>query len=116
MQKEEKNQAGKDSEKKEAPQTEQRLEPETEYTPPRFMELVLSVGAGALQALGVGLESTDEKTPPNLDLAKYSIDLLELLEDKTKGNLEDEEERFLKEMLHQLRLKYLEVANKTKEA
>ncbi len=87
----------------------------SEYNPPRFMELVLSVGAGALQALGIGIQAEDEKNEPNLILARYSIDLLELLEKKTQGNLEDEERKFLEQMLHQLRLKYLEVAKHAQE-
>jgi hypothetical protein len=116
VQEEETKETGMDPENKDTPHTGQQPESKPEYTPPRFMELVLSVGAGALQALGMGLESGGKESEPNLDLARYSIDLLELLEGKTKGNLEEEEERFLTEMLHQLRLKYLEVANKTKEA
>jgi len=88
-----------------------------EYKPPRFLELVLSVGAGALQALELGIPDKDgERKEPNLELARYSIDMLELLKEKTKGNLEAEEERFLEEMTHQLRLRYVEVANKSKEA
>ena len=51
-----------------------------------------------------------EKTEPNLELARYSIDMLELLAVKTEGNLEAEEKKFLEEIIHQLRLKYLEVA------
>jgi hypothetical protein len=88
-----------------------------EYQPPRFLELVLSVGAGALQALGLGIASeADEKEEPNLELARYSIDMIQLLKEKTKGNLEKEEERFLENMLHQLRLRYVEVAKQSKEA
>jgi len=91
-------------------------EQEKGYQPPHFLELVLSVAAGALQALDLGISDKEGETgKPNLVLARYSIDLLELLNEKTKGNLEEEEERFLKEMLHQLRLKYVEVTEKFNE-
>lgn len=83
-----------------------------EYKPPQFLDLVISVGAGALQVLV--FENKDEKDF-NMDLAKYSIDMLELLKEKTKGNLENQEERFLEETLHQLRMKYLEIARKPVE-
>lgn len=88
-----------------------------EYQPPRFLELVLSVGAGALQALGIGIPPKEgEKEEPNLELARYSIDMLELLKERTKGNLEEDEKRFLENMLHQLRLRYVEVTKQSKEA
>lgn len=96
---------------------EESIKDEKEYQPPRFLELVLSVGAGALQALGIGIPSKEgEKEEPNLELARYSIDMLVLLKEKTRGNLEQEEERFLENMLHQLRLRYVEVAKQSKEA
>lgn len=95
---------------------EQQGQKKEEYTPPRFVELVLSVGAGALQAMGLGIPDKEGKEPePNLELARYSIDLLDLLREKTRGNLNEEEGKFLEEMLHQLRLKYLETADKRTE-
>jgi len=92
-------------------------EQEKGYQAPRFLELVLSAAAGALQAFGLGIPDEDgKKEKPNLGLARYSIDMLELLELKTKGNLEAEEERFLQEMLHQLRLRYVEAVKQSKDA
>jgi hypothetical protein len=46
----------------------------------------------------------------NLGLAKRNIDLLDLLRDRTKGNLEDEEQKFLDGVLDQLKLAYLKKA------
>ena len=92
-------------------------EQEKGYQPPRFLELVLSVAAGALQVLELGVpDKKGKKEKPNLELARYSIDMLELLKLKTKGNLEAEEERFLQEMLHQLRLRYVEAVKQSKDA
>jgi len=46
-----------------------------------------------------------------LELAKRLIDILDLLGDRTKGNLESEEDKFLEEVLSQLKMTYLEKAN-----
>lgn len=84
---------------------------------PRFMDIVFSTSAGALQGLGLGITDKEgEKPKVNLELARYSIGMLELLKVKTDGNLDGEESKFLEEMLHSLRLKYLEIANQAKEA
>ena len=47
----------------------------------------------------------------NLGLAKRNIDLLDLLKDRTKGNLEPEEQQFLDGVLDQLKLAYLKKAD-----
>jgi hypothetical protein len=47
----------------------------------------------------------------SLDLAKRNIDLLDLLRDRTKGNLETEEQQFLDGVLDQLKLAYLKKAD-----
>ena len=43
----------------------------------------------------------------NLDLAKYSIDLLDLIKQKTEGNLTEEEEKFINGALYDLRMKFI---------
>jgi hypothetical protein len=103
--------------KETAPQAEpsqpsSTAKPDGEYKAPIFLDLVISVGAGALQVLV--FEAAD-KDGPNLDLARYSIDMLELLKAKAKGNLEKDEEKFLDETIHQLRMKYVEAAKKAGE-
>ncbi|MGC3998809.1 MAG: DUF1844 domain-containing protein [Anaeromyxobacter sp.] len=45
--------------------------------------------------------------PANLDLAKQTIDILDLLREKTRGNLSVEEERFMENLLTDLRLRYV---------
>ncbi len=50
-----------------------------------------------------------------LDMARFHIDLLEVVEQKTKGNLTDEESRLLSRALNELRLEYVEIAKAVKE-
>lgn len=76
-----------------------------------FVTFVLSLSAQALVHLGVAVPGGDA---PQLDLpmAKQTIDLLGLLETKTRGNLTGEEERILSQVLTDLRLRYVEAAKK----
>lgn len=86
---------------------------ETSKPPPAsFSSLVLMLGAGALQYLGVSPDPIEKRPVVNLTLAKHTIDTLEILHRKTKGNLEAEEARLLSDLLHELRLKYLRVQSR----
>ena len=67
------------------------------------------VGAMLMFAL-VSLERNEKGKGKNLDLAKRMIELLDLLKEKTKGNLKTEEEQFIDSSLHQLKLGYMEKA------
>jgi len=77
-----------------------------------FAALVSMLVTQALFALGVlavkGQE--DEKKEPDLEMAKYNIDMLETLEEKTKGNLSKEEEKVLSDTLNQVRMAYVKVS------
>jgi hypothetical protein len=72
-----------------------------------FATFVLSLGSSALVHLG---EAPDEagETRRNLPLAKQTIDLLAMIQVKTKGNLEDGEEQLLSALLYDLRIKYVD--------
>lgn len=78
-----------------------------------FGLLVLSFGNAALAGMGLVPDPTTKRQKPDLELAKHNIDLLCMLEDKTKGNLTSEESRLLAEVLYDLRVKYLEVARQS---
>jgi hypothetical protein len=61
--------------------------------------------AGAAEAAGA---PTPNVGPPNLALAKQTIDILAMLEAKTQGNLDDGEARLLSSVLYDLRVKYVD--------
>lgn len=89
---------------------------EYQLPPPSFTFLVLSLKAQAEVQLGLmplGLE--DEKAEPNLELARHAIDLLGVLQDKTKGNLALEEQRLLENSLTELRFRFVQVSAEQKD-
>ena len=73
----------------------------------RFDLFASGLAMEALIALGDMPHPTTRKQTANLPQAKYLIDLLGVLEEKTKGNLVAEEEKLLTDMLYQLRMRYL---------
>ena len=73
----------------------------------RFDLFVSGLAMEALIALGDMPHPTTRKQSANLPQAKYLIDLLGVLEEKTKNNLAAEEEKLLKDALYQLRMRYL---------
>jgi len=76
--------------------------------PADFVTLLLSLAASAQSALGISPNPRTGKVEVLLPEAKYSIDLLAVLQEKTKGNLSSEEEKFLEVLLYDLRLRYVE--------
>jgi hypothetical protein len=76
--------------------------------PADFSSLLLSVAAGAQVALGIAPHPASGKVEKNLLQAKYSIDLLGMLQEKTKGNLSSEEAQLLEALLYDLRMRYVE--------
>ena len=78
---------------------------------PRFLDLVQSLQMGAMIGLGM-IQGPDGKRPPvDLPAAKDAIDLLGILQEKTKGNLTKEEEEVLREGLYHLRMGYMAMIN-----
>jgi hypothetical protein len=75
-----------------------------------FAALISMLVTQALFALGVLQVEGQEGKEPDLELAKYSIDMLETIEEKTKGNLTEEEEKVLENTLSQVRMAYVKVA------
>jgi hypothetical protein len=76
--------------------------------PVDFGTFVLSLGSSALVHLGEIHHPETAEAKENLSLARQTIDLLAMLEVKTAGNLTPEEARFLRDLLADLRLKFVE--------
>lgn len=88
---------------------------EAEAAPPASFEyLVSGMATQALAAMGQIPDEEGKPYPASLEYARHYIDLLGILENKTKGNLSDHEQRFLQDALHQLRMLF--VAVKQEEA
>lgn len=98
--------------------TDSSIEPtegDTEdITPMSFGIFVLSLNTSALIHLGQGSAAPEGPSPTNLPLARQSIDILGLVEEKTRGNLTGEEERLLNEILFDLRMRYARAVGTTK--
>ncbi|HEY7371776.1 MAG TPA: DUF1844 domain-containing protein [Polyangia bacterium] len=77
-----------------------------------FHTFVLSLGSSALLHLGE-LEHPDVGAPQkDLPLAKHTIDILVMLEEKTRGNLTPAEEKLIGSLLYDLRLRFIEAQKK----
>jgi Domain of unknown function (DUF1844) len=76
--------------------------------PADFLFLVESLLVQAQIHLGLMFGEGDESPEPNLPLARHSIDMLAMLEEKTKGNLTGDEERLIGQILFDLRMRYVE--------
>jgi hypothetical protein len=76
-----------------------------------FATFILSLASSVLQHLGE-VPDLDGKTERDLPLAKQTIDLLALLQEKTKGNLDEPEDKLLCAVLYDLRIKYVDAGKK----
>ena len=86
-----------------------------EFVPPlEFSSIIILLYFPALVQLGLVEDPVSGERRENLVLAKRNIDLLDLLKDRTKGNLEPEEQSFLDGVLDQLKLAYLKSADLVK--
>ena len=75
-----------------------------------FASFVLSlVHTAAVHFGDVADPSTGERHAPNLQLAQQMIDILAMLEEKTRGNLSAEERQVLEQVLYELRMRYVQL-------
>jgi len=95
-----------------APKTE--AEKKEGYTLPEinFVTFILSMSASAMLHMGQVPNPETGKSEKNLPLAKQSINIIEMLKEKTKGNLDTEESKLLESVLYDLRMNYVQ-ASKT---
>jgi hypothetical protein len=81
--------------------------------PASFTFIVLSLRAQAEMQLGLMHFGEEEKPEPELAMARHTIDVMAVLLEKTKGNLEIEEQRLLENSLTELRFRFVQVSEET---
>ena len=106
---------GKDSPKTELPPKIDQVIKEEEERPRGidFSTFILSLGSSTLILLGVVEDPTKGEKMVNLPQAREMIDLLTILQEKTKGNLNKEEGILLDNLLFDLRMRYVEKKEKS---
>jgi hypothetical protein len=77
-----------------------------------FLSLIFTFQAAAMQQMGKIKNPLSDKIEKNLDQAQLSIDMLDMIENKTRGNLTDEENKLLKNVLQELKLNYVDEVSK----
>ena len=105
-----KEEAAKEKERL-AEQEQKEKKEEKESGPPgaaTFPELVNLLAMQAVISLGGFQGPGGERIPPNPAAAKHHIDLIEMLEKKTEGNVSEEESRMLTSVLYELRMQYVQ--------
>ena len=110
--KEEKEDQKQETKEKTEPRTSEReAKSETQERGPlpevNFQSLIFSLSSSALFHLGEIADPQTGQKQKDLPLAKHSIDTIALLKEKTRGNLEDEEQKFLDNILTDLRWRYV---------
>jgi hypothetical protein len=80
-----------------------------------FVQLVITFQAAAMQQMGKLQNPITQKVERNLELARSSIDMLEMLQDKTKNNLTENEKELLEHSLYELRMNYLDEVKKDQQ-
>jgi hypothetical protein len=78
---------------------------------PTFHEILNMIVMQASIGLGGYQSPEGQSVPPDLGAAKHYIDMLELLDKKTSGNLEEEEKKVLDQVIHELRMAFVQIAN-----
>lgn len=113
--------AAAEEEKAVAPEHEAKPAEEKTETPPpphkdfeiNFSTFVLSLASSIQINLGLIAHPMTKKAEVDLVSAKQTIDILGMMDEKTKGNLSKEEDQILKQILNELRIQYVEVSKKT---
>ena len=81
----------------------------TENVEATFSMLAMSMASSAVMAMGLSPDPSTGKTQADKHMARFNIDLLAMLKDKTKNNLTIEESDFLTQLLQDLQMKFLQI-------
>ena len=84
-----------------------------ELPPVNFSAFIISLSTQALMHLGEVIDPVTGKVEKDVDVAKQTIDIIGMLSEKSKGNLDETEEQLVREVLYNLRMKYVEAVRTT---
>jgi hypothetical protein len=87
--------------------SEQAMDSEANYPPVNFTNFVLSLSTSALFHFGDFPEMEGGTPQKNLPAAKQTIDILDMLNEKTKGNLDKNESSLIQGILYELKMRYV---------
>ncbi len=71
--------------------------------------LIMSIASSAVMAMGLSPDPQTGKTGKDKEMARFNIDLLLVLQQKTKGNLSNDETQFLENLISDLQIKYVSI-------
>lgn len=84
--------------------------------PPSFEFLVFSLKMEAEMRMGLINFGEDKDAKPNLPAARHAIDMLAMIQEKTKGNLTLEEQRLIENSLTELRFRFVQASQNSSSA
>ena len=73
-----------------------------------FSVLIMSLASSSAMALGLAPDPQTQQVHKDLNMAKFNIDLLLMLQEKTKGNLNSDETQFLESLISDLQMKFIQ--------
>lgn len=97
-------------EKPEKPRDVQNAQDAGNTPPVDFSTFILSLSTSVLLHLGEFPDPQTQKTAKNLDLARHTIDIIDMLKQKARGNLTEVEARLIDNILYDLKMRYVNVA------
>ena len=104
----------KDNEKKE--ESEKEEQKGYAIPEPDFITFIFTLSTHAQIGMGLIPNPISKKVEVDLNLAKYQIDIIGMIKEKTKGNLDEREGKFIENILHELRMVYVNVAKESKQS
>jgi Domain of unknown function (DUF1844) len=97
------------------PEMQDEIEIPDAEDPASFANFLMSIASNAASSLGMMEHPVTHKREVDLELGKHWIDVLGMLQDKTRNNLSPQEKQILEGLLADLRMQYVSLANATKQ-
>jgi hypothetical protein len=92
--------------------SDERRRGEADYPPITFSDFVVSLSTSVIYHFGDIPDPISRKAEKNLEAAKQTIDILGILEQKTRGNLDENEKKLMDAILYELRIRYIKEKEK----